>query len=352
MTELRTPTSPAPVETGRDWLAFHIFYTANTRPLIVECVAPLVSRLRDAGLLRHSFFINYWLEGPHLRLRLLPAEGADPARVSAEVESAVRTFLARRPALYDVKSEFFVDMYNTLFDLEFEPEERAQYLGPDGRMRQQPNNSLLPTRYEPEYDKYGGPEGVALAEWHFERSSDLVARIDGSMNVHVRSVLLGLGAQLMMIMTTAFLRDEPVIERFLSDYHRFWRRAFEQTSLVTEVEYDKAYALMKDAVRVRFAAILDAHQDEQSTLPEPFGGWMEHCRELRQRVQDLAVAGRLTFQRWDRTGEETLTDPTAALERLLSPYLHMTNNRLQVTLGDEAYLSLVLARTLQERAAS
>jgi hypothetical protein len=33
---------------------------------------------------------------------------------------------------------------------------------------------------------------------------------------------------------------------------------------------------------------------------------------------------------------------------LLSPYLHMTNNRLTATVRDEAYLSYVLSRALRE----
>jgi Lantibiotic biosynthesis dehydratase C-term len=34
--------------------------------------------------------------------------------------------------------------------------------------------------------------------------------------------------------------------------------------------------------------------------------------------------------------------------RLLSPYMHMTNNRLGATLSDEAYLAYVLARALRD----
>lgn len=339
-----TQPEPAP------WQAFHIFYTANSRPVIAECIQPLVEQLRADGLLHRYFFINYWLEGPHVRLRVQPSAGADPAAVQQRVEAAVATFLARRPALYDIKSEFFVDMYNTLFDLEFEPEERKQYLGTDGRMRQRPNNSVHRQPYEPEYGKYGGPAGVELAEWHFEHSSDLVARADQTMNVHVRSVLLGLGAQLMMVMATSFLPDPKEMQEFLMAYHTFWRQAFEQTSLITEVEYDKAYAMMADEVGRRFDTIRQAHADgNPDALPPMFAGWMRHCTELRQRVVELSGDGKLAFASWQNPGgEDRITDPQAALERLLSPFLHMTNNRLQVTLGDEAYLSLVLARTLAE----
>ncbi len=45
-----------------------------------------------------------------------------------------------------------------------------------------------------------------------------------------------------------------------------------------------------------------------------------------------------------------VTDPAEALAALLSPYLHMTNNRLHATIRDEAYLSYLLARVLREPA--
>ena len=43
-----------------------------------------------------------------------------------------------------------------------------------------------------------------------------------------------------------------------------------------------------------------------------------------------------------------VTDPARALPMLVSPYMHMTNNRLSVTVRDEAFLAYVLARALRE----
>ena len=43
-----------------------------------------------------------------------------------------------------------------------------------------------------------------------------------------------------------------------------------------------------------------------------------------------------------------MTDPDVMLGILLSGYLHMTNNRLYVTLRDEAYLAYLMCRSLRE----
>ncbi len=91
------------MSTPAAWQSHHIFYTAQSRPLLTECVGPLVRRLRERGLVHRYFFINYWLEGPHVRLRIQPASDAVSEQVRLETVQAVTAFLARRPALYSVQ---------------------------------------------------------------------------------------------------------------------------------------------------------------------------------------------------------------------------------------------------------
>ena len=62
------------------WLGMHIFYGANPRPMLLDCVRPLVDELTTLGLLDSYFFMNYWQEGPHVRLRLKPAHRRRRAR--------------------------------------------------------------------------------------------------------------------------------------------------------------------------------------------------------------------------------------------------------------------------------
>ena len=59
----------------RRWMAYHVFYGGNPEVLLEECLLPLAAQLEEEGLVRLSFYINYWLEGGHVRLRLLPALG-------------------------------------------------------------------------------------------------------------------------------------------------------------------------------------------------------------------------------------------------------------------------------------
>ncbi|MFI9275509.1 lantibiotic dehydratase C-terminal domain-containing protein [Kitasatospora sp. NPDC052896] len=344
------PSDPTtPEATPGDWLALHVFYAASPRPLLLQCVRPLVAELTAEGLLAGYFFINYWLEGPHLRLRLRPSSPAVADRVRERAEAAVAHFLRHRPALYEVKDSFFAELYNTLFELEYREEDRERLLGPDGRMRLRENNTFSVEPYEPEYGKYGGPAGVALAEWHFQRSSDLVVEATRTMNLHLRTVVLGLAAQLMMTMSACLMPEQDALLAFLDRYHAFWNRAFEGTDYTAQRGYDRAYRSTGDSLPGRFRTIRVAVAAESpDRLPSLLRGWAEHCLELRERATDLARGGELVFRSWDGSRDLTVTDPAQALPMLLAPYAHMTNNRLSVTVRDEAYLSYILARALRE----
>jgi thiopeptide-type bacteriocin biosynthesis protein len=321
--------------------------------MITECVRPLVDGLTADGLIEGHFYINYWLEGPHVRLRLKAVSPAAVPEVRARAEAAISEFLRVRPALYEMKSEFYLNLYNTMFELEYSEDQRDELMGTDGRMRLRPINTFSWEPYEPEYGKYGGPAGIEVAEWHFQRSSELVMDVVRSMNLHVRNVLLGFAAQLMMAMTASFLRADDAMADYLETYHRFWDRTFDTvnedgTKLVKESTYDKHYDSMTDALRERFDLIRGALADgTPHGLPSYIRSWAAHCDELRDRVRALAVEGRLEFES-PTGGTARVTDPDSALRYVLVPYMHMTNNRLHVTIRDEAYLAYVLARSLRE----
>ena len=343
---------PGPEGRG-DWQAYHVFYAASSRPFLLECARPLVAELTDEGLLARWFFINYWLEGPHIRLRLRPSSPQAAGEVRDRATRAIEGFLRRRPALYEVKDGFFAELYTTLFDLEYPGSERDRYTDENGRMRLRPNNSFSPEPYEPEYGKYGGPAGVELAEWHFQRSSELVVDAAAGMSLHLRTVMLGVAAQLMMTMCGSMLTDEAGLLDFLDRYHAYWNSAFSGTNYTAQDGYDRAYRSMGATLPGRFQEIRRAVAGpDAGELPAFLRGWAEHCRELREKVRELAVRGELVFRSWDGTRDLHVTDPERALPMLASPYMHMTNNRLAVSVRDEAYLSYVLGRALREPAAS
>ncbi|MCP2329552.1 hypothetical protein HDA40_008059 [Hamadaea flava] len=335
------------------WLGIHIFYGANARPMVVDCIRPLVDELTAQGLLDRYFFLNYWMEGPHVRLRLKPSSAAAEPAVRAAADAAVQRFLTARPALYEMDGGFRGELHDMLFKLEYPQGGPETLLGADGRPAMQPNNSFAYRPYEPEYGKYGGASGVELAEWHFQYSSDVVIDMVATMNLHLRPVTLGSAAQLMVVTAATFLPGREDLVAFFDSYHDFWHQAFGGTGFVDDIDYERMYDRMSAELGRRFEPTLAALECGQlHRLPEFLRGWAVHVAQLRDRVAELAVAGELTFAFPEGAAPVTVTDPHAAKVRLLSPYVHMTNNRLYVTLRDEAYLAYLVGRSLRETAAA
>ncbi len=341
-----------PQEPGH-WLGIHIFYGASARPMMVDCIRPLVDRLTADGLLDTYFYLNYWMEGPHVRLRLKPRTAAAEPAVRAAAEAAITGFLATRPALYEMDAGFRGELHEMLFKLEYPQGGPQELVGADGNAKMQPNNSFGYRPYEPEYGKYGGERGVALAEWHFRHSSDLVIEMAATMNLHLRPVTLGLAAQLMVVMAGVFLPGRADLVDFFDSYHQFWHRAFGGAGFVDDIDYERQYERMAADLDRRFQPLLGAlDQGEPHRLPAFLRGWAEHAGQLRDRVAALAASGELTFAYPEGAAPVTVTGAHEALTRLLSPYLHMTNNRLYVTLRDEAYLAYLVGRALRETLAA
>lgn len=346
-----TRTPPAAAGTadprlGTDgWLSLHVFYAANANPVLVHCVRPLVRRLREQGLLRSWFFIRYWLEGPHIRLRLLPADTASTAAVAETAERAIADFLRRRPALYEEDRNSSGDLYKNMFLAEYSQERWDELYGAEGQMPFRPNNSVAHIPYERELERYGGPAGMELAEWHFERSSELVLTVLETANVHVRQVLLGQAAQLTAGLCFAFLRDEAAAARFLVRYRTMWETSYQEPSDGQHARFDRSYERMSERLTARLRHMRDSARGAGGAAPTPLErDWLAHCAELREKVLALSAAGALAFR------DGTVPDPRDALAIVLSSYVHMTNNRLGVSILDEIYLSYVMNRALSDLA--
>lgn len=340
---------PAKGTVDPSWLAVYVFYSAVPRPLLVECLRPLADEFRAEKLISGYFFINYWVQGPHVRFRVKAADPALTGEITARTEAAVSAFLAGRPALFEVKGEYLASLYARLFEREYSEEERLQLTDADGQMIFKPNNSLSWEPYEPEYGKYGGIAGAALSEWHFEESSDFVVDAMRDTNMHLRTVRLGFSAQLMLIMALAFLDEPAQAQAFLNGYQKFWYGSFADEGRTPDSDYGSHYDAIGPAVRRRLGAILADFEAGRSTALPSFGlRWRQHASELRGRVEQLAKDGGLLFDHWE-TGETWAPPaPADAVAALLLPYLHMTNNRLLVNIRDEAYLAYVLSRALRE----
>lgn len=331
-----------------EWVALHVFYGSDANPMVVEAVRPLVRRLREDGLITGWFFIKYWQEGPHLRVRFKPASPALRQEVTARAVAAVQEFLQRRPALYEADVEGIDDIYKKMYLAEYGEERWIEEYGADGRMPFRPNNSIALLPYEPEYDRYGGEAGIEIAEWHFEQSSDMVARLLATSNTHVRPVLLGLAAQLTLMSAYTFLGDDEAVRRFFQRYRSFWETSYQEPTAETHGIFDRHLELTRETLAARVArirALASAGDPMESSDFERT--WLAHCRELRERVHAAADRGALVFPARKHGTPAQIPGREDLAAVLLSSYIHMTNNRLGAAILDETYLSYLIEHVLE-----
>lgn len=331
-----------------DWVALHVFYASDANPILVEAVRPLVEELRAEGKISGWFFIKYWLEGPHLRVRLRPSEAGLRQEVTERARRVLEDFLRRRPALYDTDTDGLADLYQRMFVAEYGAERWEAEYGEAGAIPIRPNNSVAVLPYERELDRYGGPVGIEIAEWHFEHSSDMVAHLLAGSNTHVRPVLLGLAAQLSLMTAYTFLGEDAAVRRFFQRYRAFWESSYDEPSDEHQGSFDKSFERTRATLTARIDRIraITGHEPgaARSRIEQT---WLEHCAELHRRVLDAAGRGELVFGERSASGPAPIEDPEALAAVLLSSYIHMTNNRLGVAILDEVYLSYLVERALE-----
>ncbi|MFE3326098.1 lantibiotic dehydratase C-terminal domain-containing protein [Streptomyces sp. NPDC059176] len=155
-------TDTAPGGTGPEWYGLHVHRYTGQDDFLVDAVAPALTPLYRQGELDRAFFLRYWQGGHHIRLRLR-LTAADPQRRERTFDDVVDRLAAQleaSPGGYGFDPDAFREAQTTMAALESEAPDELR-----------PPDSLHRVPYAPEYDKYGGTEGVAIAERFFDRSS-------------------------------------------------------------------------------------------------------------------------------------------------------------------------------------
>jgi thiopeptide-type bacteriocin biosynthesis protein len=234
--------APRRFPAGSEWLYAKLYCgNAMADPLLREAIGPLSRRLLDGGACDRWFFIRYSDPEPHLRVRF---HGA-PQRLVAEALPALR--------------------------------EQVEPLLADGRVWK-----LQLDVYEREFERYGGPAGVLVAEEVFQADSEavlaLVAMTEGDEGSEWRwrLALLGLdelladfgydaGERLRFVtwrrdVMAAEMRLEKPTHIQLGERFRARRRDLEGLLFDGRAETDERLAEVRRVLRTRSGCLAPAAQ--------------------------------------------------------------------------------------------
>lgn len=255
-------TSFSGTATATEWLSAYVFTSGSLRDLLVEHVAPLVDHVLSEGLAERFFFIRYWEGGPHLRLRF------------ERPHDAVHAELERRFPLWAAQRLDYVE-------------------------------------YEPETERYGGPEAIGIAEDCFALSSRVALQIlrdlddDGAR---------GAAMLLHVALAHAFGMTRAEAVQFFENVSR---------ARAVGAKFETVHQL-PSAPRVLWDMLDSGDACDVPWLQE----WIDGIRAIAPRLKSVR---RVT-----------------PLISILDSYVHMTSNRLGVLQLDEPYVAFLLSRTLAQ----
>jgi thiopeptide-type bacteriocin biosynthesis protein len=300
------------------WLSEYLFVPANIYggecdEVVRRVVEPFVGTCRERGWIDGWFFIRYSERGFHVRLRLHGRESVLRGQV--------------QPALVELVRSIYPDA------AEGYPE-----LPPAG----EGITNFLEVAYEPEVERYGGPDAIGLAEEVFEKSSEAAVALLAKVSPTERSGRLGKALLAMVVLMHAFRPERGGAADFAQNYGINYLR-----SLVPDEERRAAWLNAFGSGFEQQAGTLTAYVDEaweRLETGEPLSDALDRYRDdmaaAAARFRELFDAGKVLregrpIEQWD-----------FAVPAIVSSYVHMMNNRLGVSIQEEAYLAYLINRAL------
>lgn len=294
------------------WLYYKLYlsqWSDRSDPVVIR-----MAQLIDADTtFSRWFYLRYFDEsGVHLRVRLLPQEGTQ-ASASSRAEAIFAI-------LFEEMRTFAASSHMPMVappGMEHAP---AALMPALGGVRAEP------AQYEPEYEKYGGPIGMPIAEELFLASSRIAAAVlsDEAAGQYSRKALVP------SLMRACHATFEPApAARFWNRYCMFWLGG---DSPAAEDWHQKFW---RKGEELKSSAI--------AVCPEPADLNPQAALRLQAWIDALSLAKQAYALRADDTG--------AALDVLCFNFAHMMNNRLGLTSLEEPYMATLLEQADTEVAA-
>lgn len=277
------------------WVSSHIFYTEHNK-LLIEALPEFLKYIKETFSIHQYFFIRYWELGPHIRLRIL-VDDYDQENIKKEIKRHFDKFIEKHPSVRKINADRF-----------------------------NPNNSVQFITYEPEVERYGGEEGIILAEDHFQVSTEtilsLMSQIGRNWNL---SIAQGIVLQLSYIFlkSTSLSKDEIMEMLHIMD-NSHWKKKAQQVSKTENVEllFQKQYEKNKEAISTRLEILDSIFTDEENTDDSPILRWHQYIKEKDLQLKKATLNKKRHF--------------------IYISYLHMLNNRAGLYNHDEGYISYML----------
>ncbi|WP_310570576.1 thiopeptide-type bacteriocin biosynthesis protein [Gemmatimonas sp.] len=309
-----TDSAPALSETDqwrvRRWTSHHVHFASPAADsydrVIADWVASVVAELRESALIERYFFIRYPVGGPHVRLRMAPR--------TEDAEAGIERVLFSHASRWN----------------------RA--VAPKHTLE------VRPVPYEPEFDRYAGPVGLALCESIFEASSDWVVQFLRDTAPEQRSpTRLGRSCLAMVVIAWLCIPDLRQCGAYLRHYGASYARVADELYGVSSViEQARTVSgafranIAETARRLEVGQSVSVSLDNLVSILSPL---LHRLRLASDRRQLRASPDALPFT------------AHGGIQHVLPSLLHMHNNRMGVDIRQEALLAMMCSQAIDPRSA-
>lgn len=197
--------------------------------------------------------------------------------------------------------------------------------------------------YEPEYDRYGGTEGVTLAEDVFQLSSEVAWGLLEAVKPGDRSSRLGKGLLAMEVLIHAYHDSRTEAADFAHRYATGYLTTLagsEAEKAVWRQRFDAGYE-KQNRMLVGYVNEVWVGLEEGMSLGTALNGYVVGLGTLREQLLRLVEDGLL------RKGGSRIHDWSEAVWRIVPSYMHMMSNRLGILIPEESYLAHLIHRALR-----
>lgn len=331
--------------TSKTWLAAYLYYAEPWEEFLIKVMKPFVDDVMKEALAEQFFFIRFWEQGPHIRLRFKGETNILENQLKPQLEN------------------YFLNYFKEYPSVRQDPKEMDKWQARQSNQQLFPNNSIQYIEYDPEVERYGGPLAILTAEKQFEISSRAVMAVieDSEFWDYDRA----LGAAIQLHLGFAFALGIDLIEagEFFSRIARHWFASAYggykgYTATIPPEELKKRQEITMKAFEENFSnqktALVSFHETLWSALTEGMefeqewlNVWIQQMKSITGELKAIQQQNKLTIPQWFQPE----LDKKTPVERqywwpILESYIHMTNNRLGILNRDEAYLGFLIKESL------
>lgn len=282
------------MQTETNWISAYIFHDISFEKVLIELIKPFIEKLEKKDYVSTFFFIRYWEDGPHVRLRLLPKNDHNAAHIISLLNTTAKLFFDECALVSSYRIEF--------------------------------------KDYVREIERYGGKVNIIEAEKIFKISSRTILDIiDDNYNNWDYSLAISYAIQMHVVLAKLLFKnnlDEMIVffQKVYSNWFFYSIKIDETEEKVDDVEVKK--------VKLAFE---DSFNKQKTVINNMIKYLLQEKIEVSISTKWFLESKLVNSNQYSFKNCDDLT-----LFAVYDSLIHMTNNRLGIYLRDESFIAFLI----------